>query len=402
MSQEDLEFLRQQLQQKEDAMEDLKRTAKHQIGLAQEKAARAEQMLQEQAVKVAELKQHVQSMNEDVRMEMDSSHPYALHQQRAPGAAVPRMPNIFFENKPEEDWEAFKRSFLNLCFTQKWDDTTAKCCLYYCVRGQAFRTISLMNPQDQDMDLAEMMKTLDKKFLPPSASELARERFDNAVQQPKELVLDWHSRVLLLYQRAYPVEAKHTLNQAMRRFIKGLSVSELRKQVRAREPKDYDEALEIALLWHAILTGENYQPGLHDKARGPQPLDHLSAMEDKTEEGVGARNSIAVLKDQLQCHSCGQFGHFSRECPRARAGGKGVAARAKSVGGVGSSKVSSTTGGPSRDKSGRFRPGFKRRMTINEMKEVIAELESSGLTGEDILEDEEEGQEDEETAERHF
>jgi len=225
------------------------------------------------------------------------------------GDRPPRMPTIWYEDKDTDDWHMFADGFKNLAEVQLWSDTVAKHCLKYCMRGRAAKAVHNIDHKEAGLTLEILLKKYEDKFMPPSASAVARNRFEHSVQLPQEGVLQFHARAWQLYCRAYPDVCLISEALCIRQFIRGLHLAEVRKQVQFKEPKTYEAALQAAQMVIAVFSEENFVPGLHNAAKETRKILPPDV------NAVGTWD-VAALNSQLRCHGCNGVGHFARDCPK--------------------------------------------------------------------------------------
>jgi hypothetical protein len=227
------------------------------------------------------------------------------------GGAIPRPPRPFdmrFEAKESDDWISFRGLFENYALTQGFDNPTAKRTLKGSMRGVAYVSISQLNHEDPNITAQQMLDAYERIFLPPAASSMAQAKFDAAVQQPKETILQWHGRLFTLWMRAYPTLIAHH-EMPIRRFAAGLRKTRIRDQVLRTHPADYPATLDAAHAEQSIvdsshlLLGQMPTSNFGPTQGGPEPME------------IGAI-------DTIKCHNCQGYGHLAKKCPSQPRNGK--------------------------------------------------------------------------------
>ena len=238
----------------------------------------------------------------------------------------PRMPNLQFSGQENDDWMSFRGAFCNVARFSNYSNQQAKWALMGCMRGPAFLSVQDLQ-HDDNATMEQLLDGYEAKFLPAAASDIARARFETAVQGPKEVILQWHGRLQMLYTRAYGNPDPVTrAAQLCRAFARGLRHRRVREHVLRSQPADYAAALNFAQTEQAVLDSGTYIPGsVPAFATNIAGQHHGGARSRDTSEPmeIGAMGT-----GKIQCHTCHLFGHMSRDCelmkklpPGAGAGG---------------------------------------------------------------------------------
>jgi hypothetical protein len=317
----------------------------------------------------------------------------------------PRMLNISFEGRESDDWISFRQAFENACRFQDYGARHAKWALKGCMKNTAFLAISDINHEDDAETVEQLLGRYEEKFMPPAASDMARARFETAVQQPKESILQWHGRLRMLWTRAYAAAVGGWgggVGDAIliRTFARGLRTKKVREHVLRSQPNTYDDALQAAQTEQAVADSCNYIPG-----STPAFATNIGGSHHGGAHHGGAEPMEigAMGTGKIQCHTCHLFGHIARECSLQKKPSKGLAAPAT----AGASGASRFTKGRSDGKpKGKGEPekkGQKRTRFIHAIADAIANINLEEEEDEEEEEEEvEEGDEEEDPVSEDF
>ena len=247
-----------------------------------------------------------------------------------------------FSNESKEDWLVYKHHFSQGRHLNGLTDDEAKLALAASMRGRAAAAVMDIRPDIQGETFDQFQLQYENRFVPASASQLARTRFEQAQQNKSEDILDFHARLRMLWNKAYPAAQSEEL--LIRTFSFGLKRKEVREQVVRSNPQNYGAALEAAQNESSVLASCRGEFGNVQTNRGVEPMEigsinalkqvgkSLAALERQRQGGGAAPKAEAPRTGN--CHFCGKPGHWKGQCnllakakkfvggkPKGRAGG---------------------------------------------------------------------------------
>lgn len=200
------------------------------------------------------------------------------------------------------------------------DDAVRRRHIALAVQGAAARATQHISWNDA-ANVDALLTAYRTVFVTQAASNLALITFEQAEQSEQETVLQWHSRLRVLYLQAYPppdaaaVAAAQAAGQPLpgaeesrtliQRFVRGLADPVVCQQVWRVNPGNYSAALTAAQNEIAAL-------GMIQHKTGSVAIRPLRVKEEININAVGTGPT---------CWGCGAPGHIQRECRSAARGG---------------------------------------------------------------------------------
>jgi hypothetical protein len=209
-----------------------------------------------------------------------------------------------FGNTDKEDWLLFRKSFTYAIILKNYSDSQAKIALYLAMTGAAKLAVDKEDHTDK-RDVNDMLDMYEEKFMHPASSALAINKFEQARQQPRESLLQFHGRVNQLYARAHPTLSGIEIHP-IRVFIAGMAKQQIQAACYRKGPKTYQEALEVAQQEQSVIDQMN--PLAADGRGGYVNVtrrDGINALDD---------DSIGAMRGEGRCFTCNKRGHLAKDC----------------------------------------------------------------------------------------
>lgn len=215
----------------------------------------------------------------------------ALAAPQAPGASGIKLAG-FSSGEPSE-WRTWRANFLTLATIHNWNDVRQRREASAAMSGVAARSVRDLTVAAHATIVA-LLDAFEARFIPVAAGRLARAEFISARQATSETILQWHSRIRELFQRAYPARPVEADEQLIDQFVNNLQDTFIKSYVLDQAPNTFTAALNNAQSKQAnqFILGKpatNGSAGLH---------------------AFGATNN----SKQKECWHCGKSGHVRTEC----------------------------------------------------------------------------------------
>ena len=281
-----------------------------------------------------------------------------------------------FSSTDPTSWIAWKRTFNATSKLNGWNDGAAVDQLSAALEGEASNrtagiNLAANNPAtNAAWTIREALEAIDDVFLPRGSSRLAQSLFDAAKQAEGESVLEWHSRLRNIFQRAYPNVDYRTSPEIRKKFVLNLRSPLLIKDVMTADPDTYDECLVVANDKASILYTLQSKGLL---ARSSTASADVAAI-----DGLDANpGRTGGLNANVECYYCHRLGHFKSECPsRPRRGGPRGGGRGRGRFGGRGRPFNNRSGGPVGVASG------ERGAAINALENALQSLQETVTSSE--------------------
>lgn len=201
----------------------------------------------------------------------------------------------FKEASPAE-WRVWRKNFETISAIHGWNANRAKQEISAAMEGEAARTVHDIDIQ-APATAAALLDLYQARLIPAAAGRLARAEFTTARQGTAETLIQWHSRLRELFQRAYPARQAAQDQQLIDQFVHQLVDTVIKTHVLDQGPATYAAALDVAQskqATQALVTG---------KGNG-----------EATIHAIGGQESTGRGRTTGNCWYCGQPGHLKMEC----------------------------------------------------------------------------------------
>ena len=247
-------------------------------------------------VTMESLVSEIQSLRAELTTLQNQSRDLTLDDRgRVPQQSRPHNTKIIhFGNLPGENFLAWRSQFQVIASYHRWTDEESKHLAYAYMRGLVLESVmDITGPET----LKDILDEYQRRFIPPSASQLLRAQFHCVVQLPNESVQKLHARMRVLYHLAYPDKNTQDETHLIERFINALNNREVQNYVRRRKPTTFGSALHIANEETSFILMDlaTHAPG---GIQAPLPGDHsfIAAMRARrAEAGKSLRTQAQML-----------------------------------------------------------------------------------------------------------
>jgi hypothetical protein len=222
------------------------------------------------------------------------------------------------------DLESYKRQCLAIAKQNEWSPEDLAIRIISSLQGDA-RSLMTLLPVGQENQLDQIWNILKSRFDKPFSSEVAKNMLSNLQQRRGETFLHLSLQVEKLVDRAYPLANLPMRQQLiLDHFIKGIANSGVRYEIRLRNPKDIQQAKQLAEEISVIQASEKFQRltyvnqiSLTDKTRteSESESDNESHPKLKKKKNTKVESEKIVSKDHKQtpARENGCDGNFQKD-----------------------------------------------------------------------------------------
>jgi hypothetical protein len=209
------------------------------------------------------------------------------------------------------EWVSWRANFELCARINMWDNSRAREEARGCFQGKAEKAIMHVPLEAHGpigfvaAPVAELLDLMAVEFMPPAASTEATQQFQAARQQEGEDLIEWKSRCVYLFTRAFPAVGLAAMEAdpvVRTRYIMGISNPSIRDQT---------------LVCDLPTMAET-----HAKARALEA--HGKTIAKANGSAHVARRGLFAVKETGQaafifdgtCYNCNEKGHMKRNCPK--------------------------------------------------------------------------------------
>jgi hypothetical protein len=157
------------------------------------------------------------------------------------------------------DLDSYRRQCMAVARQNEWSSVDLAIRIISSLQGDARSLMNLL-PAGQEYDLNSIWNILKSRFDRPFSPELAKNQLANLQQKRGETFLHLSLQVEKLIDRAYPLANEPMRQQLLLdHFIKSIASNAVRYEIRLKNPRDINQAKQMAEEISAIQMSEKFQ-----------------------------------------------------------------------------------------------------------------------------------------------
>jgi hypothetical protein len=202
--------------------------------------------------------------------------------------------------------ESYRRQCLAVAKQNDWNSVDLAIRIISSLQGDARSLMNLL-PAGHEYDLDSIWNILKSRFDRPLSPELAKNQLANLQQKRGETFLHLSLQVEKLIDRAYPLANEPMRQQLLLdHFIKSIANSAVRYEIRLKNPRDVNQAKQMAEEISAIQMSEKFQRLTYVNKISCRNRDDSGSSSDEDGEERRKRKSKASHEEKSIPHSLSQ------------------------------------------------------------------------------------------------
>jgi hypothetical protein len=202
--------------------------------------------------------------------------------------------------------ESYRRQCLAVAKQNDWNSVDLAIRIISSLQGDARSLMNLL-PAGHEYDLDSIWNILKSRFDRPLSPELAKNQLANLQQKRGETFLHLSLQIEKLINRAYPLANEPMRQQLLLdHFIKSIANSAVRYEIRLKNPRDINQAKQMAEEISAIQMSEKFQRLTYVNKISCRNRDDSGSSSDEEEEERKKRKSKVSQGEKSIPHSLSQ------------------------------------------------------------------------------------------------
>jgi hypothetical protein len=202
--------------------------------------------------------------------------------------------------------ESYRRQCLAVAKQNDWNSVDLAIRIISSLQGDARSLMNLL-PAGHEYDLDSIWNILKSRFDRPLSPELAKNQLANLQQKRGETFLHLSLQIEKLINRAYPLANEPMRQQLLLdHFIKSIANSAVRYEIRLKNPRDINQAKQMAEEISAIQMSEKFQRLTYVNKISCRNRDDSGSSSDEEEEERKKSKSKVSQKEKSSPHSLSQ------------------------------------------------------------------------------------------------